>query len=516
MIEKVNFSKNYLKIYFWKILSISSGFLSLLIVVPSISSNMELYGIYSLCISFTLYMSYADIGFLSAGQKYAAEAYARNNRKQEIEILGFTGAILLLMVIPFSFFMILLSFEPSIIINDLTENGSKISSVLFIIIGTLIPLQVILQRLVQSILIIRIKDYVFMRIELIFNLLKICSVFYFFNEDSYMLIEYYFFICALTIISSIVVLLIIYKVENYDFYFLFKSIRLRKKEFRLTKKLAFSSFLLTIGWILYFELDLILIAKWFTPELIAIYAIGFTFLNFLRNLWNYVFSPFSQRFNHYSALKSDLNLKKLIEQIINFTFPLCIIVTLTLILASEKIIYYWVGQNYKESVLILQVLIAGTCFGFVTNPASYFFIAKTKYNYLNLLSIILPLTFFLALFIFIPNFDVLGVSISKTLTMFIGFIIYFVGLKSFYNPFLSIKKTYMELIIISIALIFLIPYILETLFISNVKSTVSLIFLLLTLMTIIILSYLIILLINKDMNRDLKLLLSNFNYEKTK
>tara|TARA_B100001175_G_C19484636_1_gene629056 strand:+ start:412 stop:1962 length:1551 start_codon:yes stop_codon:yes gene_type:complete len=516
MIEKVNFSKNYLKIYFWKILSISSGFLSLLIVVPNLSSDMELYGIYSLCISFTLYLSYADIGFLSAGQKYAAEAYARNNRIQEVEILGFTGAILLLMVIPFSFFMILLSFDPSIIINDLSENGMKISSVLFLIIGTLLPLQIILQRLVQSILIIRIKDYVFMRIELVFNLLKIGSVFYFFNEDSYMLIEYYFFICALTIISSTVILLIIKKNESYDFYFLFKSIKLRKKEFHLTKKLALSSFLLTIGWILYFELDLIIIAKWFTPELVAIYAIGFTFLNFLRNLWNYVFSPFAQRFNHYSALNYDSELKKLIEQIINFTLPLCIIVTLTLILASDKIVYYWVGQNYKDSILILQVLIAGTCFGFVTNPASYFFIAKTKYNYLNLLSVILPLTFFLALFALIPNFDVLGVSISKTLTMFIGFIIYFVGLKSFYNPFISIKKTYLELIIISFVLIFLVPYILETLFASNVKSTINLILLLITLFIIIIFSYLIILFSNKEMKRDFKVILSNFNNEKRK
>ena len=96
-----SFIKNYTKIYFWKIISTITGFLSLFIVIPHLSQNKEIFGVYSLCISLTLYLSYADIGFLGAGQKYASEAFIKNNRKSEIEILGFTGAILLLMIIPF-------------------------------------------------------------------------------------------------------------------------------------------------------------------------------------------------------------------------------------------------------------------------------------------------------------------------------------------------------------------------------------------------------------------------------
>ena len=80
------YTKNYIKIYLWRTLSIISGFLSLLVVVPHLSNDLELYGIYSFCISFTLYLTYADIGFLNAGQKYAAEAYAKNNRKEDYNI----------------------------------------------------------------------------------------------------------------------------------------------------------------------------------------------------------------------------------------------------------------------------------------------------------------------------------------------------------------------------------------------------------------------------------------------
>ncbi len=198
------FIKNYIKIYFWRFTSIISGFLSLLFVVPHLSNNSELYGIYSICISFTLYLSYADIGFLNAGQKYAAEAYAKNNRKDEVEILGFTTAILLLMLVPFSISMIYLSLNPEIIIKNLSEKGQNIAGSIFLILGTIQPFQTIIKRLLESILIIRIKDYISLKIDVIFNLLKIGSIFFFFTNDLYLIVEYYLLITFLSLISSII------------------------------------------------------------------------------------------------------------------------------------------------------------------------------------------------------------------------------------------------------------------------------------------------------------------------
>ena len=54
-----------------------------------------------------------------------------------------------------------------------------------------------------------------------------------------------------------------------------------------------------------FEFDLIIIGNLFGADDVAIYAISFTILNFLRSMWGAVFSPFSQRFNHYVGLKSE-------------------------------------------------------------------------------------------------------------------------------------------------------------------------------------------------------------------
>jgi O-antigen/teichoic acid export membrane protein len=501
---KNSYSKNYLKIYFWRSISIISGFLSLLIVVPHLSNNQELYGIYAFCISFSLYLTYADIGFLGAGQKYSAEEFARGNRNEEIKILGFTGAILLLMVLPFSIAMIYFSFNPEMVINDLSDEGQRIAGSIFLIIGVLSPFQVIIQRLVQSILIIRIKDYISLRIDIVFNLIKIASVFFFFAKDRYMVVEYFLFISLTTIFSSLIVLVMIYKSENYDFIKLLKSIRLSKKYYQITKKLAFSSLFLTIGWLIYYELDLIVIGKWFGPHEVAIYAIGFTFLNFLRTLWNTVFSPYAQRFNHFAGNGEMVEMKSLITKIIDYTFPLCLLTTLILLLGAKYIVLFWVGQEYTNSIIILQLLIIGTGFGFITQPANYYFIAKTKYRFIYLLAISLPVLFIMGILILTPAMGIQAFALSKLIAMFAGFILSIIGLFSIMNPIKLMSKWILYLMIVSGILSFLLPNLLRSIFDVQNKNSIQLALLVSLLGGIIGLSYFSVILTQQQQRSDLR------------
>lgn len=512
-----SFIKNYINIYFWRSLSIVSGFLSLLIVVPQLSNNQELYGIYAFCISFSLYLTYADIGFLGAGQKYAAEEFARGNRNEEIKILGFTGAILLLMVLPFSIAMIYFSFNPQVLINDLSGEGEIIAGNIFLIIGVLSPFQVIVQRLVQSILIIRIKDYISLRIDIVFNILKIISVYFFFAKGRYMVVEYFLSISLMTLFSSLIVLVMIRKSENYDFIKLLKSIRLSEKYYQKTKKLAFGSLILTVGWLIYYELDLIVIGKWFGPYEVAIYAIGFTFLNFLRTLWNTVFSPFAQRFNHFAGYGDMIKMRSLISRIIDYTFPLCVLTTLVLLLGAKYIVLFWVGQDYHNSIIILQLLIIGTGFGFITQPASYYFIAKTKYRFIYLLAIILPIVFFLGVAFLKPTLGIKAFAISKSVAMLAGFILSIIGLYTIINPLKIMSKWTLNLLLVSGFIIFFLPILLKSIFEVQNKNIIQLTLLVSLLGGIIVLFYLLILLTKKHQRRDIKtIFLKNKLYIKQK
>jgi len=505
---KNSYNRNYLKIYFWRSISIISGFLSMLIVVPHLSNNQELYGIYAFCISFILYLTYADIGFLGAGQKYAAEMFAREDRTEEIKIFGFTAAILLLMILPFSVGMIYFSFHPEMVIHGLSEKGQQIASDIFLIIGLLLPFKIILQRLVQSILIIRIKDFVSLRVDIVFNLLKILSVFFFFSKGRYMLVEYFLFSTLLTIFSSLIILVIIKRTENYDFILLFKSIRLTKKYYKLLNRLAYSSLFLTIGWLLYYELDLIIIGKWFGPKEVAIYAIGYTFLNFLRTLWNTVFSPYAQRFNHFVGNNAMAEMKKLATKIIDYTLPLSILVTLILIIGSKYIVLFWVGQEYVNSVIIMQLLIIGTGFGFITQPASYYFMAKTKYTFIYLIAFILPSVFVLGVVALTRVMGIEAIAFSKSFALFVGFIISIIGIFSLLNPIKIIGKWVINLLILSGLLIYTLPEFLNSIFPAPGKSTSQLLLLFALLGSVVLLSYLGVLLTKKQQRKDIVLIIT--------
>jgi O-antigen/teichoic acid export membrane protein len=133
------------------------------------------------------------------------------------------------------------------------------------------------------------------------------------------------------------------------------AIRFDKESFVKIKKLAIVALLQTLGWVLYYELDLLFIGKLFAPKEVAVYAISFTLLNFLRNIWNIIYSPFAQRFNHYVGLASYSRLRVMTFKLMNFTFPISVLSVLILVISTKYLIISWVGLNYIDSILIFQI-----------------------------------------------------------------------------------------------------------------------------------------------------------------
>ena len=82
-----SFFFNYVKIYIWEAISFVFKFISMFIVIPFISKEPAIFGIYSICISLGIFLNYADLGFLKATKKYAAEFYAREERIEEMKFL---------------------------------------------------------------------------------------------------------------------------------------------------------------------------------------------------------------------------------------------------------------------------------------------------------------------------------------------------------------------------------------------------------------------------------------------
>ena len=140
----------------------------------------------------------------------------------------------------------------------------------FLMMGILLPVQVFLQRLVSFVLVIRLKDYIYLRIDIVFNLVKIFSVYFFFREGQYLVVEYFLFITFMTIIGSCIAIYTTSVKIKYSFSRLLKLLRLRREYFKLSKELALSSFILTIAFILYYEMDLLIIGWLFSMQDVAL------------------------------------------------------------------------------------------------------------------------------------------------------------------------------------------------------------------------------------------------------
>ena len=198
-----SYNSNYLKIYFWKTFRIITGILSMTIVIPLISGNTNIYGIYVLCISITSFLQYTDLGFLSAGQKYAAEYFALHDLRNEIKMLSFVHFIMLIFLILCIGVILFFSFYPHIIIPDLNENSRSVASSLFFILAVTSPF-ILMQRYAQSVFSIRIQDDIYQQIDIAVNVLKIGCVWFFYKNDTVDIVNYFILIQGLNLLTVLI------------------------------------------------------------------------------------------------------------------------------------------------------------------------------------------------------------------------------------------------------------------------------------------------------------------------
>src|ERR1019366_8639525 len=151
----------------------------------------------------------------------------------------------------------------------------------------------LLQRLLQIIFGIRLEDFIIQRTNIAASLIKIISVLWYFRDGQYNIVGYFLFIQFVNLLAAIITLLMARKLYKYDFKTLIASMRFNRIVFYKTKNLALTSLYLTITWILYYELDPVIIGKFIGARQVAIYAIGLTILSFYRGILGILFSPFS-------------------------------------------------------------------------------------------------------------------------------------------------------------------------------------------------------------------------------
>ena len=422
---KQSYTKNYLKIYLWQGVSLILNFLSMFVVIPYLTSDPTVYGIYSVCISFSIFLAYADLGFMGAGQKYAAEYFAKGDNREEIKVIGFTNFILLIFLIFFSIIFIFLSEQPDLLVKGL-KNAQQwnIASSLLLILAIFTPIT-LLQRMLQMIFGIRMEDFIIQRTNIIGSVFKIISVLWFFREGKYDIVGYFLFSQIVNLLSAVITLIIARKRYNYNFKFLLRSIYFDKKVFDKTKNLAFTSLFLTISWVLYYELDSVAIGKLLGANQVAIYTIGLTILSFFRSIYGIIFSPFSVRFNHFIGFEDEESLKSFMLHVSSFLAPFIVMPIITIAVLAKPIVLSWVGPKYIESAAIIQFLVFCNFFAFITYPTSFMLIAKERQKALYFTSTLLPFIFWGGIAITINFLGIKSFAIFKMIAFIVSAIVYY-------------------------------------------------------------------------------------------
>ena len=400
------------------------GFLSLLIVVPLISSNQEIYGIYAICISLSAFLQYTDIGFMDAGYKYAAESYGVNDQRTETKILGFVYFVSFLFLLIFIFALVFLAFNPNELIQDLKSENFKIARDLLLILAVSSPI-IVMQRFAQAVFAIRIQDYIIQRIMVLANIVKILSVFYFFREGQTEIVEYFFFLQLINLLAVILSFVLIKKRYSYDFMLLIRSFKFSKNMYDKMRNLAFTSLFSTACWILFYMLDTIIIGKYFSLNDVAIYSISLYFLTTVNGIVNIIYMPFLFRFNH---VKNDISrLQDIFYRLISLSVPLIVISAFSVIFLMKPIILGLVGDNYHASIIVAQVFMTYFIWSSIYTPLVHLAMSKVKVRLLLISSAILPLVFYLVIVVSQNQIGILSFAVGKSIAMFsclVFFIIY--------------------------------------------------------------------------------------------
>ena len=446
-----------IKIYFWQVISLISGFATMFMVTPYLASNQNYFGIYTFVISLNLFLSYADFGFLSAGVKFASEAYARNDRNEEMNVLGFVFFILCIVFSLFGLLILFFSFNPQYVLKGLSKaEDLKLAEDLFLVFFLSLPV-LIAQRGLQIIFNIRLYDYLYQRVFSLLNLVKISSVFYFFRGGEYHIVQFYLFTQIITLLSIVIGCMIAKKRFKYEFFILIKAVKFSLPIYRKTKNLAFNSLFVTISWIIYYELDSLIIGKFVGLKEVAIFNICMSVMMLSRSLYGILYNPFTAKFNHYIGKDEKDKLGVAYEKILIIGLPLSVIPTTILILTMKNFIFSWVGIEYSSAIPIIAIMFASYYYTFISNPTGIAMVALENIKSLYWSSALLPVIYWLGIILTFHSLGLWSFGFFKFVAFTISAVLYFYyGKKMFSLNWMIFFKRNIIPALLTVVIIFLI------------------------------------------------------------
>lgn len=419
------YKKNYIKIYFWQLLAFALNFVALFIVTPMLSSMQEIYGIYSVCASLNIFLQYADLGFLMAGKKFAAESVINGDEENEKRFVGTSMSIFTFFSLFLSLGLIVCIINPDVLITGVSNNPNHLDTArkLLYILGFSIVVTIV-NKYVEFIYSLRLEEYKAQRAIIVGNIIKIASVPLYFFQNRYDIVGYYAFSQAIMLFSCLFVL---YQSKEigYGITSIFRVFRFDKTSFNLMKGLAFGGFGSALAWILFYEIDTVAISALLGAKMVAIYAVGRSIQSFVRSITGIIYSPYNVRFYYFKG-NDDIDGMKRFFDTLTCLLSFMIIPIVVIAVFSEPFTIAWVGPDYKGSIIIMQILVLCFVYNNITSPCGSIVFAFNKAKDLLKLSFIQPLVFWLGVFMTVKLWGINSFAFFKLIACTISALYFFI------------------------------------------------------------------------------------------
>ena len=199
-----------------------------------------------------------------------------------------------------------------------------------------------------------------------------------------------------------------------------------------------------------------------------------------------------------TSLKQLNKLYETLEILVRFTLPLYFFGIFILIINTQKLILLWVGEYYLSANFILQILLISVFFNYIIQPASQYFYACTKYRYILINSLLLPLIFFTSIYFFYDSYGVLSLAIGKLLAIISSFFVCSFAMSKVTRTTIISLRWILPLVLSSCLIYFCNKFIVELLFTSSEKDLLNLVLFMIYLSLTFLVSYLTMILFFKE------------------
>jgi O-antigen/teichoic acid export membrane protein len=333
-----------------------------------------------------------------------------------------------------------------------------------LILAVSVPLSVV-QRTLLTAFEIRLETYLSNKVMTASSVLTLLGGFYFL-KGRYDVVGYFGYSQIMVLCATLACYWLAAKRYGYRFSRLVRHLRLDRDVYTKIKDLSYTGMLLMVFWVLFYELDQIVIAHYFGASSVAVFAIAASISSYLRVGLGSVYSPFLARANQYIGSGDADGLQGMIDRVMTLFTPVVVFLCIIIAAFAKPFILSWVGEKYDSSVYLVQLLALQFSLSVVFYPVGVILVAKVETKKLRYVSLLQPIGYWL---IVISLMQARGIAVfveARAAVLLATFVYYLVILKEFFGIgiggflkryFLSIAITGAVLGLAAISLSFVLP-----------------------------------------------------------